>query len=200
VAPPLGVDLIDNTLQIITSMQQKRRELEAENEDLRVQMGKITAARDNMDYEKAKYMEGAVWFGRRITAEIEKLCHQVETMVREYFYRENNSGGSYKAQSLAGSSASMMGGGAGTRNGCATSNERNVAWLTEAIKKASMDLYETAITMLESSIHNMDEAQVNIVSQSATSVHNVTNNNNNLGYNGSSGFPKVENLLIKPNH
>ena len=67
--------MIDNTLQIITSMQQKRKELEGENEDLRGQMTKIVMARENMEYEKAKYMEGAVWFGRRVTHEIEKLCH-----------------------------------------------------------------------------------------------------------------------------
>ena len=67
--------MIDNTLQIITSMQQKRKELEGENEDLRGQMTKIVMARENMEYEKAKYMEGAVWFGRRVTNEIEKLCH-----------------------------------------------------------------------------------------------------------------------------
>ena len=38
---PLGVELIDNTLQIITSMQQKRKELEGENEDLRDRLNKI---------------------------------------------------------------------------------------------------------------------------------------------------------------
>jgi hypothetical protein len=42
-----------------------------------------------MDYEKSKYMEGAVWYGRKITNEIERLCHAVETLVREFVYRES---------------------------------------------------------------------------------------------------------------
>ena len=70
-------------------------------------------------------------------------------MVREYFYRENNSG----IRSSHGSNGFVP------KNG-----DRNMQWLTEAIKKASMDLYETAITMLESAIHNMDEAQLNVTS------------------------------------
>jgi hypothetical protein len=37
--------------------------------------------------------------------------------------------------------------------------KRNQTWFIEAIKKATMDLYESAITMLESSVHNMEEAQ-----------------------------------------
>jgi hypothetical protein len=28
--------------------------------------------RESMDYEKSKYMEGAVWMGKRITNEIER--------------------------------------------------------------------------------------------------------------------------------
>lgn len=29
-------------------------------------------------------MEGAVWFGKRLTSEIERLCHTVDSLVREY--------------------------------------------------------------------------------------------------------------------
>lgn len=87
---PLGVELIDNTLQIITSMQQKRKELEGENDDLKDRLNKVEQSRTNMDYEKSKYMEGAVWYGRKVTNEIERLCHTVETLVREFMYRESN--------------------------------------------------------------------------------------------------------------
>lgn len=41
-----------------------------------------------MEYEKAKYMEGAVWFGRRVTNEVEKLCTMIDSLVREYHLRE----------------------------------------------------------------------------------------------------------------
>jgi hypothetical protein len=98
-----------------------------------------------MDYEKSKYMEGAVWYGRKVTNEIERLCHTIETLVREFMYREANT----HHQSSS--------------NGFAKSNEnRNQLWFTEAIKKASMDLYENSIMMLESAIHNMDEATANL--------------------------------------
>ena len=138
---PLGVELIDNTLQIITSMQQKRKELEGENDDLKDRLNKVEQSRTNMDYEKSKYMEGAVWYGRKVTNEIERLCHTVETLVREFMYRESNQSSS---------------------NGFAKNNDRNQIWFTEAIKKASMDLYENSIMMLESAIHNMDEAKANL--------------------------------------
>jgi hypothetical protein len=36
-----------------------------------------------MEYEKAKYMEGAVWFGKRVTSEVERLCQTVEILTRE---------------------------------------------------------------------------------------------------------------------
>jgi len=68
----MGVELIDNTLQIITSMQAKRRELEEEIARLKVSLPERMAA--NQDYEKSKFMEGAVWLGKRMTNEVEKLC------------------------------------------------------------------------------------------------------------------------------
>ena len=46
------------------------------------------------------------------------------------------------------------------RDGAGVSmNHRNEAWLIEAIRKATMDLYEGTILMLESAVHNMSEAQ-----------------------------------------
>lgn len=96
-----------------------------------------------MDYEKSKYMEGAVWYGRKVTNEIERLCHTVETLVREFMYREVSASSNGFAKST-------------------TENNRNQTWFTEAIKKASMDLYENSIMMLESAIHNMDEATANL--------------------------------------
>ena len=167
---PLGVELIDNTLQIITSMQQKRRELEAENQELKDRIAKIEMSQNNMDYEKSKYMEGAVWYGRKITNEIERLCHAVETLVREFVYRESQSSSQY---------------GFGRA-------DRNQTWFTEAIKKASMDLYENAIMMLESAIHNMDEATANL-----TQTNNQDVSHQPIAVN-TSGFPRVENLLTKP--
>lgn len=68
------MDLVDNTLQIITSMQQQRRQIELENEDLKERLKRLEQLRCNQDYDKAKYMEGAVWLGKRVANEIEKVC------------------------------------------------------------------------------------------------------------------------------
>jgi hypothetical protein len=82
-ASPIGVELIDNTLQIITSMQQKRKELESEIQALKERCERAETANRGMEYEKAKYMEGAVWFGRRVTSEVERLCQTIDILSRE---------------------------------------------------------------------------------------------------------------------
>ena len=121
---------------------------------MKERLNKIEQSRTNMDYEKSKYMEGAVWYGRKVTNEIERLCHTVETLVREFMYRESTT----HNQSSS--------------NGFAKHNDRIQVWFTEAIKKASMDLYENAIMMLESAIHNMDEATANLTQ---TNIHQNVN-------------------------
>jgi hypothetical protein len=40
-----------------------------------------------------------------------------------------------------------------------------VAWFLEALKKATMNLYESTITMLESAVLNMEEAQSKLSAQ-----------------------------------
>ena len=86
---PVGVELIDNTLQIITSMQQQRKDIEQENEGLRQRLAEAEAVSKGQDYEKAKYMEGAVWLGKKLTNEIEKLCHAVDSITGEFQQRVN---------------------------------------------------------------------------------------------------------------
>ena len=129
----MGVELIDNTLQIITSMQAKRRELEEEIARLKVSMPERMAA--NQDYEKSKFMEGAVWLGKRMTNEVEKLCQFVDSVARDHAER------------------------------AAEERHRADQWLVEAVKRASMVLYESAITILESAILNMEEAAGNLTQQ-----------------------------------
>lgn len=94
-----------------------------------------------MDYEKAKYMEGAVWMGKRITNEIERLCQTIDSLTREFTDREGV---------VVHSSTTSFG---------LKQAGANVQWFMSALKKGSMDLYEAAITMLESAILNMEDAQ-----------------------------------------
>jgi hypothetical protein len=81
--PPMGVELIDNTLQVVTQMQKKRKEMEEEIRGLRDRCERAETANRGMEYEKAKYMEGAVWFGRRVTGEVERLCQTIDILTRE---------------------------------------------------------------------------------------------------------------------
>ena len=55
-------------------MQQQRKAIEQENQELKERVNKLEAVKGNLDYDKAKYMEGAVWMGKRVTNEIEKVC------------------------------------------------------------------------------------------------------------------------------
>jgi len=55
-------------------MQQQRKAIEHENSELKERLSKLEAIKNNLDYDKAKYMEGAVWMGKRVTNEIEKVC------------------------------------------------------------------------------------------------------------------------------
>jgi hypothetical protein len=96
-----------------------------------------------MDYDKAKYMEGAVWMGKRLTNEVERLCQAVDSLVREFSDREAERAGYHHSTTSFGNST----------------EGRNGQWLVIALKKATVDLYEQAITMLESAILNMEDAQ-----------------------------------------
>jgi len=37
--------------------------------------------------DKRKYMEGAVWMGRRMTTEVERVCQGFESLSQEYINR-----------------------------------------------------------------------------------------------------------------
>ena len=47
-------------------------------------------ANRGMEYEKAKYMEGAVWFGKRVTGEVERLCQTIDILTREFTQRDQH--------------------------------------------------------------------------------------------------------------
>ncbi len=89
-----------------------------------------------------------MWYGRRVTNEIEKLCTVIDSVIREYHLREasdvsnNNSFGGEAPYRLS-----------------IPRNNQNIQWLMESLNRSTMDLYESAITMLESAIQNMEEAQ-----------------------------------------
>jgi hypothetical protein len=40
--------------------------------------------REGQEYEKAKYMEGAVWMGKKVSNEIEKACSSIDHLILEF--------------------------------------------------------------------------------------------------------------------
>ncbi len=48
--------------------------MEEEIKGMRERIERAEKANKGMEYERAKYMEGAVWFGRRVSGEVERLC------------------------------------------------------------------------------------------------------------------------------
>ena len=90
---PVGVELIDNTLQIITQIQQQKKQLQNENEYLRERLQNLDHQKipQPEQLQKKKYMEGAVWMGKRLSNEIEKLCQSYEFLLMEYNQRVNQS-------------------------------------------------------------------------------------------------------------
>ena len=41
----------------------------------------------NESHDKQKYMEGAVWMGKRMSAEVERICKVFETLMEDYKHR-----------------------------------------------------------------------------------------------------------------
>ena len=100
-----------------------------------------------MEYDKQKYMEGAVWMGKKVTNEIERVCQQIDSIIKEYHQRINDQTQSQKGASF------------GFRPTDIVTLQRCQAWFLEAIKNCNYELYEKSVTMLESAIIHMDEAQ-----------------------------------------
>ena len=168
---PVGVELIDNTLQIITQMQQQKKVLQAENDELKSSLQKLESVQSEGIEEKKKYMEGAVWMGKKLSNEIEKVCQSYEFLLLEYNQRIQ------KQNPLGDTQASEFGvaGHAGSLHGASNTKLQNNQddlrnhqlrmtyesasnWLAEAVKQAGFDLYEKSITILESAIFHMDDA------------------------------------------
>lgn len=126
----MGTDLIDNTLQVITQMQQQKKQIQIENENLKAQINKLNSIHREGAGQKRKYMEGAVWMGKKLSNEIEKACQSFEFLILEYNKR------------------------------LAQENDHIEAshWLIEAVKHSGFDLYEKTITILESAIFHMEDA------------------------------------------
>jgi len=68
-------------------MQQQKKVLQAENDELKSRIQKLESVQSEGIEEKKKYMEGAVWMGKKLSNEIEKVCQSYEFLLLEYNQR-----------------------------------------------------------------------------------------------------------------
>jgi len=82
---PAGVELVQNNLLMLTKMQQQRKEMETENAQLKSNLQHLKqASLGSETHDKQKYMEGAVWMGKRMSSEVERVCKVFETLMQDY--------------------------------------------------------------------------------------------------------------------
>lgn len=111
-------------------MQQQKKQIQIENDNLKTQIEKLNSIHKEGAGHKRKYMEGAVWMGKKLSNEIEKTCQSFEFLIMEYNKRLAEE----------------------------ADHKRASHWLIEAVKHSGFDLYEKTITILESAIFHMEDA------------------------------------------
>ena len=120
-----------------------------EIEALTEQVQKLEGVKEDASHDKRKYMEGAVWMGRRMSNEIERVCQRFEQLIQEYLRRF-----SQHEQSLSADPNRSP-----RQNTDLLNLQRAQIWLLETIKTNSFDLYERSITMIEGAIFHREDAE-----------------------------------------
>jgi hypothetical protein len=85
--PPMGAQLIDNTLQTITNIQQQKKDLLNQNESLNKRVLMLEQIYSQGFDEKQRYMEGAIWMGHRLQSEIKGMLIAIEYLAEELAQR-----------------------------------------------------------------------------------------------------------------
>lgn len=96
---PAGIEMVQNNLLMVTKMQQQRKEMQAENAQLKQDLSRMQLMQSNDSHDKQKYMEGAVWMGKRMSAEVERICKVFETLMEDYKQRFSDFERAYNEES-----------------------------------------------------------------------------------------------------
>lgn len=147
---------------LVAALQKQRKDMESENARLIKEMRKLKDAEVREQGDKRKYMEGAVWMGRRMTTEIERVCQGFESLAQEYINR-------FKAleRTLDATIDRRAMSAADVKNEMELLQmQRAQVWFLEAVKQSGFELYERTITMLEGALHHQNEAQDRVVNYS----------------------------------
>lgn len=79
--------MVQNNLLMVTKLQQQRKEMESENAQLKSNLARMQHMHSSETHDKQKYMEGAVWMGKRMSGEVERVCRVFETLMEDYKVR-----------------------------------------------------------------------------------------------------------------
>ena len=96
-------------------------------------------------------MEGAVWMGKKLTQDIERVCQTVDLLTQEYHTRVSDLNpvlGSTLPKDLS-------------------SLQRAAHWLLTALSSSLVELYDSAVTSLESAIFHQEEADRRVMEASS---------------------------------
>lgn len=61
-------------------------------------MSRLQQVSSGEAHDKQKYMEGAVWMGKRMSAEVERVCKVFETLMQDYKKRFSDFEREYMAE------------------------------------------------------------------------------------------------------
>lgn len=69
-------------------MQQQKNVLITQNQELQDKLSHYESVKTEGFDQKKKYMEGAVWMGKKLSNEIEQTCQSYEFLLMEYNQRQ----------------------------------------------------------------------------------------------------------------
>ena len=164
--------MVQNNLQMVAKMQNQRKEMQAENDQLKHDLSKMQILASNESHDKQKYMEGAVWMGKRMSTEVERVCKVFETLMEDYKVRfsdfEQRLNAEYAdGQRLSRKNLSFEQDAQVQDHIKAEQVQREMellqlqraqVWFLEAIQQTTVEMYERIVTMLESAVFHQNEA------------------------------------------
>ena len=188
---PAGVEMVQNNLQMVAKMQSQRKEMQAQNSQLKQDLSRLQVLASNESHDKQKYMEGAVWMGRRMSGEVERICKVFETLMEDYKNRFADFEKQYKvsndnAQPLRRKNLSFEQETQVQDHIQAEKTQKELqllqlqraqVWFLEAIQQTTVEMYERIVVMLESALFHQNEAST-IIHDAYTPVRKDQTNMN----------------------
>ncbi len=83
-ALPAGIDIVDETLKVASSMQRQNVELTEKAAGLLRRVSELEELISGEDIDKARFMEGAAWMAEKLLDEVSRYASQLDELIAEY--------------------------------------------------------------------------------------------------------------------